>query len=84
MSQNEVSRKYIFHRGILIKRAHYYTILAEGEHTNRGGRSSQGSTVFFLQISHGNGIIISYEYDRLMYLIFFYNHKASKANFGYH
>ena len=47
MSQNEVSRKYIFHRGILIKRAHYYTILAEGEHTNRGGRSSQGTTVFF-------------------------------------
>ena len=30
LPENRVSRKCIFHRGVLIERAHYYAILAEG------------------------------------------------------
>ena len=36
-SENEVSKKCMFHRGVLIERAHYYAIFAEGGRTNRGG-----------------------------------------------
>ena len=36
-SENGVSRKCIFHRGVLIERAHYYAILSEEGRTIREG-----------------------------------------------
>ena len=41
-------KKYIFHRGALIERAHYCAILVERGRTNRGGCFNRGSTVLLL------------------------------------
>ena len=47
-NQNEASRKYIIHRGLLIERAHYCAIHAEGERTIREGALTEGVRYAYL------------------------------------